>query len=510
MRSIIRIVLVSFLLPALFASLVVLTHARTPMAGIIFTVNSSADLPDAAAGDGVCEATPGMGDCTLRAATMEANTSSDFTIKINLPAGIYNLVIPAIDPEDDAHGSIKIHRSLTITGAGSYQTFIDGNALVTFDRTIEVLSSSVGSAITIQGVTIQDGTASEALAGGARGGGLYARLGDETGASGTLVLQDVLFRRNSALGAAASGGGLYLEGWSQSAYYLTNVVISDNAVETDGYAGGGLQFESGDYQLGKPYSSLVIEDSTLQNNRATPFNSGNPWGGAMDICHGLVTLAGSTLANCLADYAGAISVDGELSHLDLINSTLSGNQADFDGGGIYALDGFTSLSSATLMGNNSDYDLNGSGQGGGIFQTGSASVSLANSLVVYNHETYFDPEQQIYVPRHGDLRGAYTTEGYNAFSQTFDSTFDGSHELDRDDISLEFIGRLAFNGGNTLTRALLASSEAINAANPAGCNDPYGNPLLTDQRGFPRQIDGGCDIGAYEFNPVLYLPAVRR
>jgi hypothetical protein len=67
---------------------------------------------------------------------------------------------------------------------------------------------------------------------------------------------------------------------------------------------------------------------------------------------------------------------------------------------------------------------------------------------------------------------------------------------------------LAFNGGPTLTHALVAGSPAIDAGGPA-CTDANGDPLLTDQRGKPRTIDGNrdgaarCDIGAFEFFPVV-------
>ena len=60
------------------------------------------------------------------------------------------------------------------------------------------------------------------------------------------------------------------------------------------------------------------------------------------------------------------------------------------------------------------------------------------------------------------------------------------------------------NGGTTFTHALLAGSPAIDGGNPAGCTDPWGNPLTTDQRGEVRPADGNgdctaiCDIGAYE------------
>jgi predicted outer membrane repeat protein len=510
MKTIISIVLIPFLVIVLFTIAVVRTQASIPMEEIIFTVNSDSDLPDAVPGDGVCEASTGEDDCTLRAATMEANSNSNPDITIILPAGVYRITIPAINPEDEAHGSLKIYRSLIILGAGSSQTTIDGNGLYTNDRAVEVLSSINNSSITFQGLTIQDGNATTMLTTGAMGGGIYASLGNEAGASGSLTLQDVLFKRNSAQGEGAGGGGLYLEGWSQSSFTLLNVIVSDNSVESDSYVGAGLQLESGDYDQGSPYSSLVIQDSSIKNNRAIPLTSGNPWGGGIDVRHGLLTVIRSTMANNLADNGGAISVAGAFSRCDLINSTLSGNQANLNGGGIYAVDGITSLSSTTIMGNNSDYDLNGSGLAGGIYQTGSATVTLANSLLIFNHETYYSGEQHIYVPRHGDLRGIYTTEGYNGFTQTMDSVFNGPHELDQYDFTLAFIGSLAFNGGATLTRALYYGSEAINAGNPAGCNDPEGNPLTTDQRGFQRVIDGRCDMGAYEHNPIIYLPMIHK
>lgn len=81
------------------------------------------------------------------------------------------------------------------------------------------------------------------------------------------------------------------------------------------------------------------------------------------------------------------------------------------------------------------------------------------------------------------------------------------------------LGPLGNHGGPTLVRPLLAGSPAIDAGNPAGCSDDLGAPLLFDQRGFFRSIDGGlgekrCDIGAYEFDSPepqpMYLPLALR
>ena len=53
------------------------------------------------------------------------------------------------------------------------------------------------------------------------------------------------------------------------------------------------------------------------------------------------------------------------------------------------------------------------------------------------------------------------------------------------------LGTLASNGGPTHTHALLAGSQAIDAANDAVCP-------ATDQRGVTRPQGARCDIGSYE------------
>ena len=72
-----------------------------------FTVNTTGDAADAAPGDGVCEATPGSGDCTLRAAIQEARSGD--TVNFSLPA---NSTITLTS-------SLPIAKDLTITGPGA-------------------------------------------------------------------------------------------------------------------------------------------------------------------------------------------------------------------------------------------------------------------------------------------------------------------------------------------------------------------------------------------------------
>lgn len=67
------------------------------------------------------------------------------------------------------------------------------------------------------------------------------------------------------------------------------------------------------------------------------------------------------------------------------------------------------------------------------------------------------------------------------------------------------LGPLTDNGGPTQTMGLMGGSPAIDAGNPAGCDDGSGGLLSVDQRAYAREVDGDgnltaiADIGAFEF-----------
>ena len=75
-------------------------------------------------------------------------------------------------------------------------------------------------------------------------------------------------------------------------------------------------------------------------------------------------------------------------------------------------------------------------------------------------------------------------------------------------MTLDSIGPLQNNGGQTLTHALLSGSAAINGTTAQGCVDDAGDALVIDQRDGFRGAGVACDAGAYEFGATA--PVVDR
>ena len=125
------------------------------------------------------------------------------------------------------------------------------------------------------------------------------------------------------------------------------------------------------------------------------------------------------------------------------------------------------------------------------------------------------------------------TSGYNLIGNTFNCTSQAFLPTDKTNVNPKLFP-LANNGGPTRTNALQSDSPAIDAGLP-NCLGTNQTLLTTDQRGFPRTVDGNadavavCDIGAYELqapdadgdgytdaaeialgeNPNLYCPIMR-
>ncbi|HUI90382.1 MAG TPA: choice-of-anchor Q domain-containing protein, partial [Anaerolineales bacterium] len=221
-------------------------------------------------------------------------------------------------------------------------------------------------------------------------------------------------------------------------------------------------------------SNIVVTNSMISGNSGAP-EGATTAGGGVNMNGGSLTITNSTISNNTAGAGGGIySYNGSLT---LNNSTVSENTASGSGGGIYA---YNPNNSVTIQ--NSTIAYNAAYSGGGMTGPGIMKNSiLANNLAAIGP----------------DCSGTINYSLNNIISNTSDCTrISYGGDLTGDPkITPDMIGVPGYY-------ALLPTSPAINAGNPASC-------LSADQRNIPRpQPSGGvCDIGSYEYiSPMSDYP----
>jgi hypothetical protein len=269
-----------------------------------------------------------------------------------------------------------------------------------------------------------------------------------------------------------SGGGILTY---KSTLNLDQVAVRGN-ISTKSGAGGGLFTEE---------SKVSIIESLIAENR----NSGN--GGGIYSEETQLSLVNSTIANNVVDtslypenkswgaYGGGLELYG--GSLTMQNATVSGNSVR-DGNGGSSLEGW--------------------GAGLTIFQEPISPLEIVNTIVSGNTATE--------VEKTGQCVETILASGHD-LEQQEPAGEPRCFETSTDLIGDPLLGPLADNGGETDTMALLTGSPAIDSADAGRCPS-------TDQRGLPRPQLGGCDIGAFEVQPVpppppppvITAPTIKR
>jgi len=322
----------------------------------------------------------------------------------------------------------------TSFGNQSGATVLDGGG----SRRGMVVTS--GTAAVVERFVVRNGF-SDGWAGWGDGGGILSH--------GPLTLSDCIIRNNRAYygmgGAIMSGSDLTLN---------RSEIVANQATKD----GGGV-YVSG---------SLTLNASTIRRNVSGFFGGGIRADGPLTIN------ASSVSENVATSRGGGIYCANVMT---MTNSTVSGNSSGPRGGGIFsATPDPMILNSSTIGGNRaSDYD-----SGGGGISKGSGSATLRNTIIAGNEHN-----------SRPDCYGTFLSAGYNLIG---DATNCGFVPSDGDLVNVD--AQLGPIEGLPEYRPLLLGSPAINAGNPSGCTDQFGNMLNADQRGAPRV--GRCDIGAYE------------
>ena len=452
---------------------------------VFFLVTTTVDLPDNNLADGECHIAPN-GPCSLRAAVQQLDHDSGGSI--SLPAGTFNLT-------RDADGDLNLRKNINISGVTTTQTIIQGNPPGWPHRLLRVQD---GATVLLSGLTISGGNVPSLSGGG------IAVL------SGTLIAIDVDLAHNQA----GLGGGLFNAG----SVDLYNSRLENNVAYT---SGAGIYNAA----ISPPNTNLILVNDELTNNHLGAAGDG---GGLFNAGIGLVQ---TTTFELNTAQAGAGLANEAGGRLDIQASTISGNQAEpGDGGGVFNTQAstVTFIWNSTVSGNSSAHnggglanhnghlDLSsttvvynfttGAGQGGGLYNTG-GTFGLRNTLVALNSDASLNAP---------DCSGAFDSDGYNLVLITTSvcslSSATGNI-IGQDPLLTTF----AAHGGPTRVWGLQAASPAVDAGDPAGCQDAFGRPLAIDQRGFPRHFNGHytgttrCDIGAFELvAPRLWLPLLRR
>jgi parallel beta-helix repeat protein/predicted outer membrane repeat protein len=395
---------------------------------------------------------------------------------------------------------------------------------------------------------------------GEGGGGLYA-WGDVDGL--TLTISDSTISGNTA----SEGGGLYVHDFATT---ITNTTISGNTADEDA---GGITADGGSLALnsstvsgntaGGDGGGIDDDEATFSASYSTiSGNTADGDGGGAHFYNANPTVVGTTVSgNTTTDSGGGglfLTDDGTDSTFTMRNSTVSGNKAQYYGGGLYIIvSGPSTVYNSTISGNTAS-------QAGGIYG-GSGGLTLTQVTVTDNSATNPDSgvavgglqitggsavpgavssrrghaeeaapskrESDKVAPEHGARTSAAAGAGevhlvgtivaadvgqdIGVYNQIL--TVQSDHSVlgtIGEGVTVDDLGGtqqgvtdpglapLASNGGATQTHALLPGSVALDKG-------PVPEPAFPgsefDQRGegFARVVNGVADVGAYEVQPAL-------
>lgn len=226
--------------------------------------------------------------------------------------------------------------------------------------------------------------------------------------------------------------------------------------------------------------------TTIRNLSMTGGNSaGN--GGAIECLGSLSLFNTAFFGNSASNVGGAIALpNAGTGNLIANNCTFANNSANF-GGAFYVGSNHSGPFAHCTFSNNS-----GATNGGGIYADG--TVTLSNTIVAGNSS---GGSADVY-----EGAGTVSASGVNLVGNLTGSGLSAGPSVLVGD---PLLAPLGYYGGPTQTMHPLIGSSAIDP--PGGATS---SSLSTDQRGFPRVVDGGrttgstiVDIGAVEAGPVL-------
>jgi CSLREA domain-containing protein len=484
------------------------------------------------------------GECSLREAIFTANNQVASygcsivgildEITILVPDGTYFLTRSGVETMISEYDDLDIVTSLSIMGAGMYETTIDGSDLF---RIFDIQAGDTAT-ITINELTIRNGNSGSSAGGGIRnasnltlnqvriqsshagnyGGGIFHKNDDSVPGSppmngqhglettlaspALLTLMDCVISGNDA---DLSGGGIVnAEG---SRLLIENTNISSNITNT-GNGGGIANISAEEFRM---------YHSQLQGNSA-PLGYG---GGLFAYSNNDSFISDTLFYDNSALYLGGnIYHSGSGGILELRRCNIDSGQAH-NGGGVAATGGETYFSNTTFALNAASGGENLGGaiylstgtlgmmftkiaenvadRGAGIYKV-DGTINIGNTIIAKNRDS---------LGILNNCTAASTNSwGYNLSDDT-SCSLTGTGDTQGVAAGLGVYGRNHGLDPNLRTFDLLPGSPAIDGADPESM-------IVEDERSFPRTVDGdgngfgGNDIGAYELQLMFFLPLLMK
>lgn len=436
--------------------LMLLTLTAVPLHAAIITV-------DAADGKVVSNQECSINEAIEIANTDQANVECNITGTLGSDDTIILTKNVTVSGTDDlvpfaANGknaTKSITSQITIDGKG-YKLSRNSEAACTLDGEntsddeFRLMHVAGNGFLTLKNITLENGCAD--------GNDSNSPTTDDGGAIYNLGFLTILNSTITQNKCFSEGGGIF--NTSEALLTITRGVLSSNTALKNG---GGLANEG----------LVQISCTTFSGNSAPATVALVGKGGGIYHSGGSTSILGSTFSeNSSSNSQGATAEGGALyagaTISEISNSTFSGNTSDF-GAAIFFPDGqfaVTTIKNNTFSNNIATNDS-------GIAHFGATVTNIINNLFAEKGSQRYCQSTGWGSPNASNNLSAGDCPGD---AGTTDSNFDTN---------------LDDNGGPTMTHALLAGSNAINAGNDGVCPE-------IDQRGWFR-IDDDCDIGAFEF-----------
>lgn len=396
-------------------------------------------------------------------------------------------------------GTIPATAANVLNVPGTYPTIQAAINASTDGDTVMVASGTYFENIDFKGKLITVQSAQGPSVTTIDGGNLAPVVNFSTNETAAAVIQGFTLQHGNATGAFGyEGAGVHINGASPT-------VAGNNIVANTSCANG--------VGISVAFASPVIRDNAIDGNTKQPGCSGQNGGGIYVRGAGSTQIIHNSIFNNTTDFGGAISLFAAGTPT-LLNNTISGNGAEYQGGGIYAVNqSDANIVQNLITGNRSP------GSGAGLYispPSGTRGALLVNNTIAGNFGGDsglflggFDAQVQLFnniVAAASTVPAVLCDTTYSATPPVFDHNdlFNSTGPAASGSCA-QVVGTTGNISADPKFAAsgdfhLLSSSPAIDA----GSN---GAPSLpsTDLDGKPRISGVAVDQGAYEFQQPLVV-----